>query len=212
MGDKGKAEENQASAMGADEFIALVAKLHLPRYGEIPDLDLYMDQLIKYVGDQVGMLEATTDKPLTPSMVNNYVKQKLVPQPKSKRYERVHVAYLIAVCVMKRTFAIADIDRLIELEVHHRYDIPSTYDFFCTAFEESLRVLFCGRAGTDQVGDLKLVNNGGAFAIQVENIQDIDDDHRAAIAAATSAACKVYVDKQLDWLQAAHETEKPVEK
>lgn len=203
MGTKKMTETEKRCKQTPEEYIAHIAQFHLPRYNEIPDLDLYMDQLIKYVGDQVNVLYATVDKTLTPSMVNNYVKQKLVPQPKSKRYERVHVVYLIALCVMKRTFSIADIDRLIELEVHHRYQVPEAYDFFCTAFEESLRVLFCGQASTDQVGDLKLVNQGGAFAIQVENIQDIDDDHRAAIAAATSAACKVFVDKQLDWLQAA---------
>lgn len=207
MGSKKTSETTEVHVQTPEEYIAEIARFHLPRYDEIPDLDLYMDQLIKYVGDHVNVLEATVDKALTPSMVNNYVKQKLVPQPKSKRYERIHVVYLIAVCVMKRTFSIADIDRLIELEVHHRYEVPETYDFFCTAFEETLRVLFCGQASADQVGDLKLVNNGEGFAIQVENIQDIDDDHRVAIAAATSAACKVYVDKQLDWLQAVSHPE-----
>lgn len=183
-------------------FLRAIATFHLPRYSQIPDISLYMDQLITYITECVSLLDASGDKPLTPSMVNNYVKQHLVPQPKKKRYDPVHVAYLISVCVLKRTFSIADIDRLIQLEVKHRYQIPDAYDFFCMAFEESLRVLFCGRASVDTIADLRLVVQEGAFSLQVENLGDVNPDRRVAIAAATSAAGKVYVDKQLDWLQA----------
>ena len=202
---KTEAKRAQVSAIAQNdqaEFLRAIATFHLPRYSQIPDISLYMDQLITYITECVSLLDASGDKPLTPSMVNNYVKQHLVPQPKKKRYDPVHVAYLISVCVLKRTFSIADIDRLIQLEVKHRYQIPDAYDFFCMAFEESLRVLFCGRASVDTIADLRLVVQEGAFSLQVENLGDVNPDRRVAIAAATSAAGKVYVDKQLDWLQA----------
>lgn len=137
--------------------------------------------------------------------MNNYVKQKLIPQPKGKRYARMHVAYLIAVCVLKRTFSISDIDRMIALEMGQRYAVEASYDFFIGAFEENLRVLFCGKTSAAQLGDARLAATGPGFAVQVENIQDLDQDHRVAIAAAASAACKVYCAKQLDWLQAAND-------
>lgn len=187
--------------MDAEEYIGKMADFHLPRYDEIPEIDLYMDQLIKYVSDQVNLLATLGDRPLTSSMVNNYVKQKLVPQPKAKRYERVHVAYLIVVCVLKRTFSIADIQRLIALEVRHHYQVQEAYDFFCTAFEESLRILFVGRTAVDHVGVLRLTAQEGAFSVVIENAGDINDARQVAISAATSAATKVLVDKRLDWLE-----------
>lgn len=187
--------------MDAQEYIDKMADFHLPRYDEIPEIDLYMDQLIKYVSDQVDLLATFGDRPLTSSMVNNYVKQKLVPQPKSKRYERVHVAYLIVVCVLKRTFSIADIQRLIALEVQHHYQVQEAYDFFCTAFEESLRILFVGRTAVDHVGVLQLTAQEGAFSVVIENAGDINDARQVAISAATSAATRVLVDKRLDWLE-----------
>lgn len=201
------AKDQTDTEMSQQDYLARVATFHLPRYEQIPDIGLYMDQLLKYISDQVGFLASVYDKPLTAAMVNNYVKQRLVPQPKKKRYERVHVAYLIAVCVMKRTFSIADIDRLIELEMHHRYQVPGTYDFFCAAFEESMRVLFCGAAEVNEVGGFRLATGEGGFALTLESGQQLDADHKVAIAAATSAAAKVFVDKQLDWLQGARDAE-----
>ena len=55
-------------------YCAAIANLHLPRFAEIPDIPLYMDQLIGFVGKQMELFALPTEKPLTSSMVNN-VKQ-----------------------------------------------------------------------------------------------------------------------------------------
>lgn len=191
--------------LSESEFMERLETFRLPRYEEVPEIELYMDQLITYVGSQVAFLPSSGEKPLTSSMVNNYVKQRLVPQPKNKRYVRVHVVYLIAVCVLKRSFSISDIERLVALEVRHRYQIPEAYDFFCTAFEESLRVLFLGHTNVEYLGDLKMAEQSGTFSILLENAHDADPDRLVAIAAATSAASKVYVDARLSWLEQARE-------
>lgn len=48
---------------------------------------------------------------ITPAMINNYVKSKIIPSPVKKRYSRVHIAYIIIVCVLKQTFSFAVIQR-----------------------------------------------------------------------------------------------------
>ena len=87
-------------------FDDFVRTLHLPRYAELPDIELYMDQVLTYIDDRLQPLFPADEKLLTSSMVNNYVKQRLIPTPSHKRYGREHVALLIFICLMILTNAI----------------------------------------------------------------------------------------------------------
>ena len=80
---------------------------HMPRYDEIPDIDLYMDQLLAYIEKILAPLfEHTNEKILTTSMVNNYVKQGVLPPTVKKRYSREHVIILIEICLAKQIYSI----------------------------------------------------------------------------------------------------------
>ena len=84
----------------------------IPVWNELPDIDLYMDQIIvlmeKYLGNTVS------DKLITPSMINNYVKLGIIPPPNKKKYSKKHIAYLIIICSLKQVLPISDIKILIE--------------------------------------------------------------------------------------------------
>lgn len=84
----------------------------IPLWNELPELDLYMDQIIvlmeKYLGSN------PEDKLITPSMINNYVKLGIIPPPLKKKYSKTHIAYLIIICSLKQVMPIADIKILIE--------------------------------------------------------------------------------------------------
>lgn len=121
----------------AEELVAL----HLPRFDEIPSIDLYMDQLIGYLEDTLGPLYRPDEKIVTRSMVNNYVKQGMLASAAGKRYTRSHIAYLIVICTLKQTFSIAEIDRLIRMQIAS-FDTHVAYDYYCDAFEAALRALF----------------------------------------------------------------------
>ena len=70
---------------------------------EIPDLEIYMDQLTTYLDKRLGFYNREGESPfVTRSMVNNYSKAKLLPPPAAKRYSRVHVMLLSLVCQLKR--------------------------------------------------------------------------------------------------------------
>ena len=68
---------------------------HLPTWEELPDLELYMDQVVSLVIRYVNLQphSALKDSILTASAVNNYVRLKLIPPPVKKRYSRIHLAY-----------------------------------------------------------------------------------------------------------------------
>lgn len=78
---------------------------------------------------------------ITRSMVNNYVKQGVLASAAGKKYTRSHIAYLIVICTLKQTFSIAEIDRLIRMQIAS-FDTRVAYDYYCDAFEAALRTLF----------------------------------------------------------------------
>lgn len=118
-----------------------LVELHLPRYNEIPRIDLYMDQLINYLEETLAPLYGLSDKIITRSMVNNYVKQGVLAAASGKKYTRAHVAYLIVICTLKQTFSIAEIESLIQAQIES-FDTRVAYDYFCDTFETALHALF----------------------------------------------------------------------
>ena len=71
----------------------------------LPDIDLYMDQVIGYLNRQLknqGKDDREEGQILTPSMINNYVKSGLVTHPDRKKYVREHLAQLYMLCSMKQ--------------------------------------------------------------------------------------------------------------
>lgn len=188
-------KHEQTPSMDEHEFVELIRALHLPRYAELPPIDLYMDQVLTYIEEHLRPLVSADEKLLTSSMVNNYVKQHVLPVPQRKRYTRDHIAYLIAICLLKRTFSIGDIKRLLDAQAA-THSAERAYDFFCTTVEESLRVLFCGVVESDSLGSWTLERTDGfAFALNVADAANLTPERRMAISAATCAANKIYVEK-----------------
>lgn len=189
-----------------EEYVELIRAFHLPRFEELPDVDLYMDQLLTYIDGHLRPLVAADEKLLTSSMVNNYVKQRIIPMPERKRYGRMHIAYLIVICLAKRTFSVADIQKLLAAqESTHAKD--RAYNFFCTALEESLRAMFCAEIHAKKLSSWDVIEpDGFAFSLNVKNAQALTPERRLAIACATSAANKIYVEKcfELGILDGAH--------
>ena len=177
---------------------AYIQTLHLPRYREIPGIELYMDQVLTYVDDRLRPLFPAHEKLLTSSMVNNYVKQKIIPAPAHKRYGREHVALLISICLMKRAVGVADIKRLLAMQAA-AYSTERAYDFFCTAMEESLRTLFCGAAHSCALSDLEIDQPSGvSFSLHIAHTDAINPERHLMVAAATAIANNIYIEKCLE--------------
>ena len=92
-----------------------IKQYHLPTWDELPKIELYMDQVIVLLSDYLEIFSAVShdDKLVTPTMINNYVKLKIIPAPVKKRYSKVHLAYLVMVCILKQTLAISMISKII---------------------------------------------------------------------------------------------------
>ena len=106
-----------------------LAAYRLPDWDAIPDFGLYMEQVVQFLKQYLDYLppELKQAEPITAAAINNYVRTKLLPEPRKKRYYRIHIAYLIMICTLKQTLSIATLQRMIpnglsEQEVHTIYN------------------------------------------------------------------------------------------
>ena len=77
---------------------ASVRDFCLPRYNEIPNVGLYLEQTTKYICEYLAPLGEFS---LTSSMISNYVKKGLIANPVKKQYSREQIAYLFFIAVAK---------------------------------------------------------------------------------------------------------------
>lgn len=83
-------------------------------WDSLPDLDLYMDQVITWLERQLSIFSILEDEKLiTPSMINNYVKNQVIPRPEKKKYGREHLTYMMLVLSLKQVLSLTDITWLI---------------------------------------------------------------------------------------------------
>lgn len=106
----------------------------LPRWDDLPDFDLYMDQVISLMERYLGAPANPADKGLTASMVNNYVKTGMVPAPKKKRYGRLQLACLIVICALKPVLPLSVIKGILGDNLGQD-NAAELYDRFCERFE-----------------------------------------------------------------------------
>lgn len=78
-------------------------ELKLPMWDELPQFELYMDQLLEYVNEVLAPLEIG---PVTATMVNNYVKKKVIFPPMKKKYANMQIADIILITMLKSVFAL----------------------------------------------------------------------------------------------------------
>lgn len=103
----------------------------LPTWDMLPDIELYMDQVVSLVTKYLDVPSTTIvfNRPVTSSMINNYVKLGIIPPPKKKKYSKLHLAYLLIVCTLKQTLDMSTIQQIIPVELNED-DAKKTYDSF----------------------------------------------------------------------------------
>jgi len=105
------------------------------RLPDIPDIDLYMDQVTTFMDTHLSTTKRhTDDKVLTKTMINNYAKNNLLPPPTKKKYNKNHILILSFIYYFKSILSIKDIETILKpLTVHHFHedsevDLSSIYE------------------------------------------------------------------------------------
>lgn len=127
---------------------ASIEVFRMPRYREIPDVGLYLDQTVKYINrflTPLGCVEITS------SMVSNYVKKGYIRSPERKQYDAEQIAYLFFIAIAKSVLTMEHIARLFEMQ-RSTYSGEVAYNYFCDELENMLHFIFGLKGDLDQIG------------------------------------------------------------
>lgn len=120
----------------------------LPKYSEIPDVGLFLEQTTKYIAGCLAPLEGVS---ITSSMISNYVKMKLIKSPVKRQYSREQIAYLMVIAVVKNVISLENIQTLFTLQ-KGKYTVQRAYEYFCMEFENILFYVFGRKETMENVG------------------------------------------------------------
>ena len=146
-----------------------------------PSIELYMDQVVGFINEAFQPIwKDAADKGLTSTMINNYVKHKVIPASVKKKYNKEHMAYLLMICVLKQVLTISEIRVLADVQ-RAAWPLPKAYDFFCTELEKALQAVF----------------TGNDYAYEAKDDTDFDEKQLVRFAV-VSFATKLYLQKWLE--------------
>lgn len=109
---------------------------HCPRWEELPQLALYMDQVLLVLSSTFAPLSAG-QPPVTASMINNYVKLKLTAPAEKKKYNREHLARFVMICLLKKVLSMQEIAAVLERLLAGQ-SLSEGYDRFAQELERLL--------------------------------------------------------------------------
>lgn len=113
-----------------EQWFDSIEQFSLPTWEQLPQLELYMDQVILLLRQYLSPLHLEEDdKLITTSIINNYVRMKIIPPPVKKKYSRVHMASLIMICILKKSLSISCIQRMLPDEQNEDTLQPLYHDF-----------------------------------------------------------------------------------
>ena len=130
-----------------------------------PDIGLYMDQIISYMPRQ--LIHFSDEDSLTSAMVNNYIKDGMLPRAEGKRYSRTHLAYLTALCALKQVLSVKDAGLLLAAASEGR-EPRELYEQFREELDRALDVTAGSLDATDGEEELP----GLALALALRSYAD----------------------------------------
>lgn len=164
------------------EAIISLDKFHIPRWDELPNIDLYLDQVVTLINSCLSPFlffhsdyQKKENELLTKAMINNYVKNDLIEPPTKKQYSKVQLTKLFVICVLKQVYSMQDIKDLINIALTDS-DIKIAYNKFCKLFEEALICTYTKKdfidnySSNDNLYLLKSVLLSCSYKIYVQNI------------------------------------------
>jgi hypothetical protein len=98
-----------------DSIIELLSTTPEIKISDIPDIDLYMDQVTTFIEKKLGNEKRDKkDKLLTKTMINNYSKAKILEPSKNKKYNKQQMIQLVLIYYLKQVLSISDIHDLFK--------------------------------------------------------------------------------------------------
>lgn len=145
-----------------NSILESISRIDYVKSIDIPNIDLYMDQVTTFMGKQMASSKRyEDDKVLTKTMINNYAKNNLLPSPEKKKYTKEHLLVLTFIYYFKSFLSIKDIEMLLR-PVTDRYfhtdsklNLTHIYDEVCSfekdridTLKEELKAMYASSSET----------------------------------------------------------------
>ena len=154
-----------------NSILSSISRIDYIRPGEIPNIDLYMDQVTTFMEEQLKRTKRhDDDKILTKTMINNYAKNNLLPPPVKKKYSKEHVLVMIFIYYFKNILSIKDIETLLAPITDKAFDEEDPLDM--TAVYEEI----CQMEKSRIEGLQKDVT--GSYQLALESFPDVPEDQQ----------------------------------
>ena len=127
-------EDQSAVREAMQEWLKTAQTPRLPEWDALPEFALYMDQVILLLNQY--LYQDGDDRALTPAMINNYVKSRIIPPTIKKKYFRYHLAGLMMICILKESISIGDIPR-VRPHLDTEEGIREAYDAFRSIYNRT---------------------------------------------------------------------------
>ena len=163
---------------------------------EIPNIDLYMDQITTFMDDHLKSSKRfEDDKILTKTMINNYAKNNLLPPPVKKKYSKEHVVVMIFIYYFKTILSIKDIETILTpitekyFDTDSAVDVASIYEEVCDTAKSQIQNL------KDEVREAYETSQN-TFK-DMEGLSDSDREYLQLFSLISSLSFDVYAKKAL---------------
>lgn len=195
-------DENMDELEEEKEYDEYGVYLNLIKWELIPDINLYSEQVVQIINESLsgniilGKKIDFTKSYITPSMINSYVKRELVEPPENKKYNRIQIAKLTVISLLKQIYTIDEIVKLFEI-TYKAAPLPRAYTSFVRLLRENLRYVFLER---------ELLGNNEVDILQIrEKIEEedfvIETQEQTLLKNITlSIANKIYVEEYFNYL------------
>lgn len=131
-------EAGRAVIVKFADWTAALSGSELVEWNRLPDIGLYMDQVLTLMDRQLAFYRrGDDDRLLTQPMINNYTKDGLLPRASDKKYTQGHLALLSVLCSLKPVLSISDLSVLLK-NTQLDADERKIYEFFLKAQSDSI--------------------------------------------------------------------------
>lgn len=119
-----------------EKLCAAVRDADLPA-SHIPDIDLYLDQILSIVSDHLRAGDPRyADRVLTKTMVNNYSKDGLIQPIRGKKYTKEQIIQMLLIYSLKNTLSMTEIKRMLTAAYDRKLSLTDGYEKYLSHKQE----------------------------------------------------------------------------
>lgn len=144
---------NDKNGAPVKKKLDVLSSFRLPHWEDLPDEPVYTNRILVIIDEYFhDLFEVTKTPMLTRSMINNYVKGHIIAPPVNRKYEKITVAELVLISLLKTTYTMDEVTMLLNLGRKFEKKPKSIYNRVCRSIEEAIKMVYSKNIEVDTSG------------------------------------------------------------